>query len=61
MEEVYDDTQIDDLDIWQKCKQQIPKNWKMRKRKDNPRDLDSFVPGSMVQEHLSKNDKKKAA
>ena len=40
-----------DLDTGQEYKHQIPKNWKTQKKKANPRDLDSIVPGSMVQEH----------
>ena len=44
VEEVYEDMKFD-LGTWQECKQQIPKNWKIRKRKDNPRDLDFFSMG----------------
>ena len=53
MEEIYDDMKVD-LGTWKEYKQQIPKNWKTRKKKDNPRDLDVFVPRSRMQEHLSK-------
>jgi hypothetical protein len=49
MEKVYAHMTVD-LDTSQEYKQQIPKNWKARKKKANPRDLDSSVPRSMVQE-----------
>ena len=50
VEEVYENMKVD-LGTWQEYKQQIPQNWKTRKRKANSRDLDSIVPRSMVQEH----------
>ena len=53
VEEVYENIKVD-LGTLQEYKQKIPWNWKTRKRKANPRDLDSIVPGSMVQEHPHK-------
>ena len=50
MEKVYAHTTTD-LDTSQEYKQKIPMNWKAQKRKANPRDLDSIVLGSMVQEN----------
>ena len=47
MEKVYAHM-IVDLDTGQEYKQQIQKNWKARKRKANPRDLDSIFHRSMV-------------
>ena len=45
---------IVDLVTSQEYKQQIPKNWNARKKKVNPRVLDSIVPKNMVQEHPHK-------
>ena len=53
VEEVYKNMKVH-LNTGQEYKQQIPKNWKAQKKKDNPRDLDSIVLGSMVQEHPHK-------
>ena len=59
VEEVYENMKVD-LGTWQEYKQQIPKNWKIRKRKDNPRDLNSCVPKSLVQQHpLKKRNNKR--